>query len=78
MQWVESDRAALASRVQQLLKVGQFEKGVLLVREAERRGVDCMVAWNVLLQDELRFGTSETAFRLFNDVSFFFLPSIYV
>ena len=76
MRWL-NDRAALADRISQILKNGDFDKAATLVREAQRGGLDCMVAWNLLLDYEMQNGRPASAFRLYNEVqiSALFMPS---
>lgn len=70
MRWL-GDRVALASRISQILKRGDLDKAVTLVREAQRGGVDCMVAWNLLLEHEMQNCRPASAFKLFNEVKLY-------
>ncbi|KLJ12229.1 hypothetical protein EMPG_12710 [Blastomyces silverae] len=67
LEWAR-DRVALSNRVKQILKKGDFEKAVALVRTAQLRGYDCMVAWNELLDHELKNDKPVAAFKLYNDM----------
>ncbi|OJD21092.1 hypothetical protein ACJ73_07569 [Blastomyces percursus] len=67
LEWVR-DRVALSNRVKQILKKGDFEKAVTLVRTAQSRGYDCIVAWNELLDHEMKNDKPVAAFKLYNDI----------
>jgi hypothetical protein len=72
MRWLK-DPAQLADRVKALLKKGQVEKGVTLVREAQKNGSACIVAWNHVMDHEMGAGRPDSAFKYYNDVSCLFL-----
>ncbi|KKZ66662.1 hypothetical protein EMCG_00225 [[Emmonsia] crescens] len=67
LEWAR-DRVVLSNRVMQILKKGDVEKAVTLVRAAQSRGYDCMVAWNVLLDHEMKNDRPVSAFKLYNDM----------
>jgi hypothetical protein len=75
MRWL-NDRLALADRISQILKDGDFDKAATLVREAQRGGLDCMVAWNLLLDYEMQNGRPTLAFRLYNEVRIYGYPDL--
>ncbi|OJD12012.1 hypothetical protein AJ78_07329 [Emergomyces pasteurianus Ep9510] len=67
LEWAR-DRVVLSNRVTQILKKGDLEKAVTLVRAAQSRGYDCMVAWNVLFDHEMKNDRPVAAFKLYNDM----------
>lgn len=67
LEWAR-DRVVLSKRVAQILNKGDLEKAVALVRTAQSRGYDCMVAWNVLFDHEMKNDRPVAAFKLYNDV----------
>lgn len=68
MKWLEDPRA-LADRVAQMLQAGYPAKAVALVRQAQKNGQSCEVAWNHLLRHCMARGHSKAAFKFYNDVS---------
>lgn len=68
MQWIGTDRFALGKRIQQMLKIGQFEKAVELVKGAMKAGLDCTVPWNLLFTHLADAKKVHHAVKLFNDV----------
>ncbi|OAX78942.1 hypothetical protein ACJ72_06743 [Emergomyces africanus] len=67
LEWAR-DSVVLSNRVTQILKKGDLEKAVTLVRVAQSRGYDCMVAWNVLFDHEMKNDRPVAAFKLYNDM----------
>lgn len=63
------DPAGFAKRVTALLAKGNYPRAYALVVNAEKARLDCMVAWNMLLDWKMRNGETQEAFKLFNDVS---------
>lgn len=63
------DPAGFAKRVTGLLARGNYPRAYALVVNAEKARLDCMVAWNMLLDWKMRNGETQEAFKLFNDVS---------
>ncbi|KAJ5907580.1 hypothetical protein N7495_000262 [Penicillium taxi] len=67
MDWLVDPRE-LASRVSQLLKDQDLSKAAALVRESQKQGVKCVVAWNFLIKYCLEKGYSRVAYKFFNDM----------
>jgi hypothetical protein len=67
LKWL-ADPRALADRVARILQSGDVAKAAALVRQAQREGMSCGVAWNNLLQYFMDRGCSKAAFKLYNDV----------
>ncbi|KAG5302227.1 pentatricopeptide repeat protein [Histoplasma ohiense] len=67
LEWAR-DRVVLSKRVAQILNKGDLEKAVALVRTAQSRGYDCMVAWNELFDHEMKNDRPVAAFKLYNDM----------
>ena len=68
LKWL-ADPRALADRVARILQSGDVAKAAALVRQAQRDGMSCGVAWNNLLQYFMDRGCTAAAFKLYNDVS---------
>ena len=68
LKWL-ADPRALADRVARILQSGDVAKAAALVRQAQREGMNCGVAWNNLLQYFMNRQCSKAAFKLYNDVS---------
>ncbi|PGH27061.1 hypothetical protein AJ80_01247 [Polytolypa hystricis UAMH7299] len=66
--WTGSDRVLLVERTKQILRDGEYEKALELVRAAQKSGIDCIAAWNALLGWHMENGESTMAFKLFNDM----------
>lgn len=64
------DALGFAKRISQMLDRDRFPRALTLVINAEKSGLDCMVAWNMLLDSKMKRGEAVEAFKLFNDVSF--------
>lgn len=58
----------IADNVQTKLKGGEFEKALLLTREASR-DKQCVVSWNHLIEYEFKKNKLHSAIKLFNEVS---------
>lgn len=70
IRWLK-DPMKLANRVLNLLiKDGQVEKAAALVRRAQKDGLNCIVAWNHLIDYEMQQGRTESALKFYNDVSY--------
>lgn len=68
LKWLEDPRA-LADRVARILQSGDPAKAAALVRQAQKSGKKCDVAWNNLLQYCMDRGHAQAAFKFYNDVS---------
>jgi len=68
LKWL-ADPRALADRVARILQSGDVSKAAALVRQAQRDGMSCGVAWNNLIQYFMDRGCPQAAFKLYNDVS---------
>lgn len=58
----------IADNVLTKLKAGEFEKALLLTREASR-GKQCVVSWNHILEYEFKNQKLHSAIKLYNEVS---------
>ncbi|EEH35428.2 pentatricopeptide repeat protein [Paracoccidioides lutzii Pb01] len=67
LQWAK-DRLILAKRVKRMLSKGDLEKALALVRTAQSRRYDCMGAWNMLFDYEMKNDRPVAAFKLYNDM----------
>ncbi|KAJ5666261.1 uncharacterized protein N7477_008709 [Penicillium maclennaniae] len=67
LKWL-ADPRALADRVARILQSGDVAKAAALVRQAQREGMSCGVAWNNLLQYFMDRQCSKAAFKLYNDM----------
>ncbi|EEH45224.1 uncharacterized protein PADG_01374 [Paracoccidioides brasiliensis Pb18] len=67
LQWA-TDRVILAKRVKQMLNKGDLQKALALVRTAQSRGYDCMGAWNMIFDCEMKNDRPVAAFKLYNDM----------
>lgn len=68
LKWLEDPRA-LADRVARILRGGDPAKAAALVRQAQKEGKKCDVAWNHLLQYCMERGHPIAALKFYNDVS---------
>lgn len=68
LKWLEDPRA-LADRVARILQSGDPAKAAALVRQAQKSGKKCDVAWNNILQYCMDRGHAQAAFKFYNDVS---------
>lgn len=75
LKWL-ADPRALADRVARILQSGDVAKAAALVRQAQRDGMSCGVAWNNLLQYFMDRGCTAAAFKLYNDVSISLNPCL--
>ena len=71
------DPAGFAKRVSEILTSGNHQKAYSLVANAEKAGLDCMVAWNMVLDWKMRKMGPQEAFKSFNDVSLFRMVLLY-
>jgi hypothetical protein len=72
LKWLEDPRD-LADRVARILRSGDPGMAAALVRQAQKEGKRCDVAWNHLLSYCMQRGFPQVAFKFYNDVSV--LPS---
>lgn len=71
MRWLK-DPAVLADRVKSILvKHGEVPKALALVHRAQNDGMNCIVAWNHVMDYEMEQGRSDSSFKIYNDVSIF-------
>jgi NADPH-dependent glutamate synthase beta subunit-like oxidoreductase len=69
LKWLEDPRD-LADRVARILRSGDPAMAAALVRQAQKEGRRCDVAWNHLLSYCMQRGFPQVAFKFYNDVSF--------
>lgn len=67
IKWLK-DPKELANRVARLLKGGKAAMAAALVRRAQKEGMECMVAWNHLMEHCMDRGAPVAAFKFYNDV----------
>ncbi|KAJ5485213.1 hypothetical protein N7539_005201 [Penicillium diatomitis] len=67
LKWLEDPRD-LADRVARLLRSGDPGMAAALVRQAQKDGKRCDVAWNHLLSYCMQRGFPQAAFKLYNDM----------
>lgn len=68
LKWLEDPRD-LADRVARILRSGDPGMAAALVRQAQKEGKRCDVAWNHLLSYCMQRGFPQVAFKFYNDVS---------
>lgn len=68
VKWL-ADPLALAYRVERLLQAGDPAMAAALVRQAQKNGQGCEVAWNNLMRYCMIRGHPNAAFKFYNDVS---------
>lgn len=68
LKWLEDPRD-LADRVARILRSGDPAMAAALVRQAQKEGKRCDVAWNHLLSYCMQRGFPQVAFKFYNDVS---------
>ena len=68
LEWLE-DPDALARHTSRLLENGKIERAAEMVREAQRRHIRCIAAWNRIFTFCAKLGHMKPALRFFNDVS---------
>ncbi|KAI2787608.1 hypothetical protein POX_f07981 [Penicillium oxalicum] len=67
LKWLEDPRD-LADRVARLLRSGDIGMAAALVRQAQKDGKRCDVAWNHLLSYCMQRGFPQVAFKFYNDM----------
>lgn len=72
LRWIR-DPHKLESRISLMLKHEEIHKAVVLVREAQRLGMKCVVSWNHVIHYCMERNQPEAAFKFYNDVSYFAL-----
>lgn len=68
LKWLEDPRD-LADRVARILRSGDPGMAAALVRQAQKDGMRCDVAWNHLLSYCMQRGFPQVAWKFYNDVS---------
>lgn len=73
LRWLR-DPKEMVNRVRSMLSKKQVDMALALVQAAHREGMDCVAAWNQILDYEMEQGRPDSAFKMYNDVSisFFF------
>jgi hypothetical protein len=62
------DPLALAKFVDQRLSQGYEKESLDLVRLATKDGINCVVSWNHLMNNEFKKGRIQGAYKLYNEV----------
>ena len=68
LRWLK-DPAQMGRRVLQMLNKKQLDKALALVQRAHQEGMGSLVAWNHILDFEMKNGRPDSAFKIYNDVS---------
>ncbi|BDD56050.1 hypothetical protein MAP00_001530 [Monascus purpureus] len=67
LKWMKN-RRDISDRVAKMLRSGQIALAAELVRTAQKRGMECTVAWNHLMTFSMEKGEPLAAFKFYNDM----------
>lgn len=75
LRWLK-DPFQMANRVKRMLQKREIDKALELVHRAHREGMECIVAWNLIIDHEMNWKRPDHAFKIYNDVSIPFMQIV--